>query len=596
MDQRVTRYIGIVVIAVLFAGGMMFLNEDTDVTGKPKLDRQLENIEAFGRLYGAVRYFHPSDEAAEIDWTRFAVYGVGKVKNARNEKKLKEELVELFLPIAPTLVIYKKDEEPEHPMVEKTMQVLAWQHYGPPGLDTTYFSSKRVSGLVSDDKIMTGDNKLFDDFPAIHKKINRQLSEGLRYSLPVVLYQKNGQTIGSTTKSRQGFKKLKDELLEMDSNMTTADENVRLAGVIVTWNQLSYFHPHIGRPAGNLDDLGKSIKNAFDDETREDYFATLTEMMEWTDDGHAMSSFNKFRIVGSRIPLEFDIVEGKLTITAVGDAIKAKRGDIVERIYGQDALGFIKEGAANIPGSPQFKLLMAIDYLLFQDQLKLTINRDGTLHNVDLTPGYGGFVDEYGHKEFQELEPGVFYIDLSRNVFQDIQDNMDELSKAKGIVFDMRGGIFTKEKVKELFGHLTQKPVQGAQWAVRQTTVPGENMATFDGGHDTLQSLEPFFSGKIVFLASRKTYGASEQLLSFVKSNKLGEIVGMSTAGIPGDPQVFPIPGSIQGIMTGVEVSLSDGTPIYGVGIKEDFTVIRTFDGVKAGRDEYLLLALGLIQ
>jgi hypothetical protein len=48
--------------------------------------------------------------------------------------------------------------------------------------------------------------------------------------------------------------------------------------------------------------------------------------------------------------------------------------------------------------------------------------------------------------------------------------------------------------------------------------------------------------------------------------------------------------------MTGVEISLADGTPIYGVGIKEDITVIRTLDGVKAGTDEYLQKALELIR
>ena len=37
--------------------------------------QQLENITAFNRLYGYVKYFHPSDEAAAIDWDKFAIYG-----------------------------------------------------------------------------------------------------------------------------------------------------------------------------------------------------------------------------------------------------------------------------------------------------------------------------------------------------------------------------------------------------------------------------------------------------------------------------------------------------------------------------------------
>jgi hypothetical protein len=30
----------------------------------------LQNLETFSRLYGYVRWFHPSDEAQEIDWDK----------------------------------------------------------------------------------------------------------------------------------------------------------------------------------------------------------------------------------------------------------------------------------------------------------------------------------------------------------------------------------------------------------------------------------------------------------------------------------------------------------------------------------------------
>ena len=36
-------------------------------------------LEAFARLYGCVRYFHPGDEAAALDWDRFAVLGAGRL-------------------------------------------------------------------------------------------------------------------------------------------------------------------------------------------------------------------------------------------------------------------------------------------------------------------------------------------------------------------------------------------------------------------------------------------------------------------------------------------------------------------------------------
>ena len=49
----------------------------------PGPPREIDNVAAFARLYGVVRFFYPSDAAAELDWNRFAVHGVSRVRAAR---------------------------------------------------------------------------------------------------------------------------------------------------------------------------------------------------------------------------------------------------------------------------------------------------------------------------------------------------------------------------------------------------------------------------------------------------------------------------------------------------------------------------------
>ena len=36
---------------------------------------KVENLKTFAKLYGYVKYFHPADEAANIDWNKFAIFG-----------------------------------------------------------------------------------------------------------------------------------------------------------------------------------------------------------------------------------------------------------------------------------------------------------------------------------------------------------------------------------------------------------------------------------------------------------------------------------------------------------------------------------------
>ena len=47
----------------------------------------VSDLAAFARLYGLVRFFHPSDEASAIDWDRFAVHGVERVRVRSGDQK-----------------------------------------------------------------------------------------------------------------------------------------------------------------------------------------------------------------------------------------------------------------------------------------------------------------------------------------------------------------------------------------------------------------------------------------------------------------------------------------------------------------------------
>ncbi len=101
-------------------------------------NQQLDHLFAFARLYGYVRYFHPSDEASRVDWDRFAVHGVERVASAKTEEELKQILEELFLPVAPMLRLCAGSPPapcPAPTFTPKQMagKVLAWQHVGVQG-------------------------------------------------------------------------------------------------------------------------------------------------------------------------------------------------------------------------------------------------------------------------------------------------------------------------------------------------------------------------------------------------------------------------------------------------------------------------------
>ncbi len=113
-------------------------------------DRKLQNLRAFARLYGYVRYFHPSDAAANTDWDAFAIHGVRQVTGASSRAELRSALDSLFAPIAPTIQWYETGDPPPAPhrvlpAADTTgLNLVAWQHKGLGLADRGPYESARL--------------------------------------------------------------------------------------------------------------------------------------------------------------------------------------------------------------------------------------------------------------------------------------------------------------------------------------------------------------------------------------------------------------------------------------------------------------------
>jgi peptidase S41-like protein len=91
--------------------------------------REIDNVAAFAQLYGVARFFYPGDAAASLDWDRFAVDGVARVRTAPDANELASRLRALFVPlgpgieIGPTLAPYGTPAASSEPLI-------AWRYTG----------------------------------------------------------------------------------------------------------------------------------------------------------------------------------------------------------------------------------------------------------------------------------------------------------------------------------------------------------------------------------------------------------------------------------------------------------------------------------
>ena len=88
-----------------------------------------DNVAAFARLYGVVRYFYPSDAASSLDWNRFAVHGVKRVREAKDPGQLAATLQELMRPLGPGIEI-GRGLPPAPARGNADGRLVAWRYLG----------------------------------------------------------------------------------------------------------------------------------------------------------------------------------------------------------------------------------------------------------------------------------------------------------------------------------------------------------------------------------------------------------------------------------------------------------------------------------
>jgi hypothetical protein len=88
-----------------------------------------DHVAAFARLYGVVRYFYPSDAASSLDWNRFAVHGVKRVREATDARQLETTLQELMRPLGPGIEI-GRSLPPAPAPGNLDGRLIAWRYLG----------------------------------------------------------------------------------------------------------------------------------------------------------------------------------------------------------------------------------------------------------------------------------------------------------------------------------------------------------------------------------------------------------------------------------------------------------------------------------
>jgi len=581
-----------------------------DEPARPLDARGLDNLVAFARLAGLVRYFHPSDQAAAADWDRFVRAGVESVEKASGPEDLARGLTALFLPLAPTLRVYPSGRpEPvpaellAAPAGVPKARIVAWRHVGL-GLGTQpggIYSSQRIDDLAP--QVVDGE-PLAVTLPEPGKPLRVELGGGVSALVSLALYAGAAGTLPAVPADVRPRAPARPEGFVPSGN----DRATRLADVILAWNVFEHFYPYFDVVAADWPgELRRALRSAAADADERAFLDTLRRLVAALHDGHG-TVVSRSAGRPSHLPLLWDWVEDRLVVTAV-DAERGggvQRGDVVTAIDGRPAKEAIAaEEELTSAATPQWRRHRALEALLLgpPGSVRLDLQRaaggtaPGTVTATATLsrslPAYGpGALEERRPEKIAEVAPGVWYVDVGRAGDDDWKGALDRLAQARGIVFDFRG---YPRMSPVLLQHLTDKPLHSAQWHVPVVMRPDREGVTFLSSAWDLDPVAPRLTAKVAFVTDGRAISYAESCLGIVEHYRLGEIVGGPTAGTNGNVNPFSLPGGYRVIWTGMQVLKQDGSRHHGVGILPTVPAARTVAGIREGRDEVLEKAIALV-
>lgn len=555
---------------------------------RPLTSRGLTNLTAFARLYGYVRFFHPSDQAAQTDWETFVVEGVRKAESAQTNSQLIARLAEVFRPVAPAVVVFAEGKRPAWAPV-KTARVARYKHSGV-GL-ASVSQNARYSPYSS--TIVKTEATAVEPFEA-------EIAPGITAVIPLTLpVDDAGHTLPAAPLPAR----------PPETPRSAGDRATRLAAVIIAWNVFQHFYPYFDAVKTDWPgEFVRAVRSAATDSSAASFHKSLQRLVAALKDGHGSVTAPDQR--SSLVaPVVLTRAEGQWIVARAGgaglagvhpgDRVLSIEGKPVERLEAElrETTSAATEGwmrwriAGSMRTCPAGSSRITIELEPFAPPR--------AARKVELaceTPRFK-HPDSYPEprpEKIADLGSGILYVDLDRVDDKDWTTAIERAGKAKAIVFDMRG--YPGQPGILALRHLTRQTIRSARWNIPAPAKPDRLDFPFTESGWDVQPASPYFDVPRIFLTDGRAISYAETVMGMVENYRLGDIAGEPTAGTNGNVNPFRLPGGYIVAWTGMKVLKHDGSQHHGTGILPTVPVSRTRPGVAAGRDEVLDRAVAFLQ
>ena len=519
------------------------------------------------------------------------MYGVARVRAAPDRAGLGAALRALFSPLGPGIEIGPTLSAPIS-MASANEPLVAWRYLGPALWRNNRggYSAKRTHRAS-----LGPEAELFEaDEPTPGAHVDLDLGSGLKARVVLVLTDTQARLDKVQETSLDALRPM---LATVPSPGENPDLDTRLADVVVAWNVFRHFYPYWAEAAVDWDArLRPQLETAWSAGTRGAHRDALRALVADARDGHAGVLDVLVAEERASLPVRFRVLEGRIVITASA-VPEAPVGAVVWQFDGLPMAQKLEKAMRLSSGTTQWQQVCAeLEFAAGRKNASVALTVDTPTGRRELRLRYDVSQPplEKRPEPLTELEPGVWYVDLTRTNMAQVTPKLEILGGARGIVFDVRGNA--SDAGIDILRHLIDAPEADRWMHVAKLVGPFGQAAGWQSYGWDLKPISPRLKGRIAFLTDGRAISYTESVMGYVADRKLGTVLGSTTAGTNGDIVFFGVPGGFRLSLSGTRVTGHDGRrPHHLVGIKPDIAVTPTIAGLRAGRDEVLERALAFI-
>lgn len=237
-----------------------------------------------------------------------------------------------------------------------------------------------------------------------------------------------------------------------------------------------------------------------------------------------------------------------------------------------------------------------------EDKMTLLISREGKQRRVELKLNdYSKYREEENNIKDSIIDDGIvakkltsdtFYLDMTYVSDENLTENLEEVKDSKNLILDMRNQ-FDPEVCIDLANFLLSKESDFFSTSYSDVSRPG--LLRIKKGYTLGKDNGNSYSGTIYILVDEHTQSSAEFMVMALQASTKTTVVGSQTAGSDGNIVEFNFPGNIRTVFTGIGIYYPDYKATQRNGIKIDYKIDQTVQGIQNGQDEVLGKCLSLI-